>query len=363
MQGNIAAAEGAFRAGCRFYAGYPISPSNQVMSRMASLLAREGTFVQMEDEIASISAVIGASWTGAKAMTATSGPGLSLMLEGIGYAYFTETPLVIIDVQRAGPATGQATHTSQGDVMQYRFGAHGDVYPIALAPWSVQEMYDLTVRAFDLSETYRVPVFVAADQSIASARETMIIPRTLSPKTRHRALTAHPFGSDAPDGVPPMPAFGDGARLLITGSTHDAQGMRRVDDPGIHEKLVQRLMNKTQAHINDIVEFDTHFIDDAETIFFAYGISARAALSATKQLRADGHRVGLVRPTVLWPFSATHARHLMNHAGNVIVPELNTGMIANVLRKEVAPPVHSVGQTNGEPIYPNRLMDVARSLV
>ena len=332
------------------------------MSHMAALLEDTGAFIQMEDEIAAVSAIIGASWSGAKAMTATSGPGLSLMQEGIGYAYFTETPVVIVDVQRAGPATGQATHTAQGDVMQYKYGSHGDIYPIALAPWSVQEMYDLTIAAFNLAEQYRVPVFVSTDQSIAQARETMVLHSNFDIVHRRRDIDAPSFGSDAPDGVPPMPAFGDGARLLVTGSTHDENGFRRVDDPAAHDKLVTRLKNKTERHIRDIVTVDTERLDDAEIVFFAFGITGRAASRAVKLLRQAGTKAGLVRPKALWPFDAEGFRDLTANARHVVVPELNTGMMAGMLRSCVRAPVHSVTQTNGEPIYPHRLMEIVACL-
>jgi 2-oxoglutarate/2-oxoacid ferredoxin oxidoreductase subunit alpha len=221
-------------------------------------------------------------------------------------------------------------------------------------------MYDLTIAAFNLSERYRVPVFVSCDQSIAGARETMILPETVSIIDRNRDGKAPPFGSPLPDGVPPMPAFGDGARLLVTGSTHDEHGFRRVDDPDAHAALVDRLMNKTQHHINEIASLDTYFAEDADTVFFAYGITARAAVSAVRQLRREGVRAGLVRPRVLWPFAADMLAGLMNRCDAVIVPELNTGMMAGVLRSVIAPPVYAVTQTNGEPIYPDRLVDAAR---
>src|SRR3972149_11278898 len=209
LQGNEACAEGAIRAGCGFYAGYPISPSSEIMERIANRFPEcNGKFIQMEDEIASISAVIGASWTGAKAMTATSGPGFSLMQEPIGYAAFTETPCVIIDVQRAGPCTGQATKVGAGDVMQEKWGSHGDYQVIALSPWSVQEMYDLTVRAFNLSEQYRVPALLMADEAIGHLRETMSIRGRVEVSDRKKGKKRPPFGTEEEDGVPPMPAFG-----------------------------------------------------------------------------------------------------------------------------------------------------------
>ena len=242
FSGNEAAAEGAIAAGCRFYAGYPITPSSELMERMAARLMRVGgIFIQMEDEMASISAALGASWAGAKAMTATSGPGFSLMQESIGYAAFTETPCVIVDVQRAGPATGQATKVGGGDIMQAKWGSHGDYQVIALSPWSVQEMYDLTLRAFNLSERYRVPTFIMAEESIGHLRENILVDAKVEVWDRKKVKGASPFGTEEEDSVPPMPSLGEGERLAITGSTHDAYGFRKTDDPGAHANLVKRI--------------------------------------------------------------------------------------------------------------------------
>jgi 2-oxoglutarate ferredoxin oxidoreductase subunit alpha len=363
VQGNVAAAEGAIRAGCRFFAGYPITPSSEIMVRTSELLrARGGVFIQMEDEIASICAVIGASWSGAKAMTATSGPGLSLMQEGLGYAYFTEAPLVLIDVQRAGPATGQATHVAQGDVMQYRYGSHGDVFPIALAPWSVQEMYDLTIRAFNLAERFRTPVFVAADEAVGHMRENAVLHDDYEVVDRVRAGAGDPFGTEAPDGVPVMPAFGDGRELMVTGSTHDRKGFRKVDDPAAHDALVTRLMRKVMDHTDEIVEVDAHLLDDAEIAFVAYGISARTAIAAVKRLRARGVRAGLLRLKTLWPFPEREVRALGERARTIIVPELNKGMIASVVRGCTNAEVRSLAQTDGKTIDPSLVVRFAEEL-
>ncbi len=363
LQGNKSAALGAYRAGCRFFAGYPISPSSEIMEEAAALLQHEGVFVQMEDEIASISAVIGASLAGVKAMTATSGPGFSLMQECIGYAYFTETPIVIIDVQRAGPATGQATRTAQGDIMQMRFGSHGDVHPIALCPWSPQEMYELTVRAFNLSETLRVPVIVAADESIAHAREPVTISDSIDIFNRDRSTNSPPFGTEDPVGIPPLPAFGQGAKLLVTGSTHDERGIRRVDDPICHENLVSRLMNKILFRENEIVETESMFLDDAEVAFFAFGISARSAAAAVCILRAHGFKVGLLRTRTIWPFPKKAISNVPICIRAFIVPELNTGMSAELLKCCTDIPVHSFTQTDGNPILPSRLVEFAGTLL
>jgi 2-oxoglutarate ferredoxin oxidoreductase subunit alpha len=299
---------------------------------------------------------VGASWSGAKVMTATSGPGFSLMQEGLGYAYFTETPLVLVDIQRAGPATGQATHVGQGDVMQFRYGSHGDVSPIALAPWSVQEMYDLTIRAFNLAEKYRLPVFLAADEAVGHMRETAILHENYDIVNRVKEGDGPPFGHDMPDGVPPMPAFGDGAALMVTGSTHNPQGFRKVDDPQIHDNLVTRLANKTEYHRDEIVEVEEYHLEDAEIGFFSYGISARSAYAAVNVLRKKGVKAGLLRTKTIWPFPEQQVEELGNKVKNIIVPELNRGMMAGVARGFTNTKVHSVTQTNGKTIAPKRLV-------
>ncbi len=242
FSGNEAAAEGALAAGCRFYAGYPITPSSEIMEHLSRRLPEVGgVFIQMEDEIGSISAVVGAAWAGAKALTATSGPGFSLMQETIGYAAFTETPCVIIDVQRAGPCTGQATKVGAGDIMQAKWGSHGDYQVIALSPWSVEEMYELTIKAFNFSEHYRVPSIVLAEEAVAHLRENMQVKPTLEIRDRKKQKGAAPFDTESEDGVPPMPAFGEGERLAVTGSTHDGYGFRKTDDPAVQERLVKRI--------------------------------------------------------------------------------------------------------------------------
>jgi len=251
LSGNEAAAEGAIAAGCRYYGGYPITPSSDIMERISVRFTEvHGVFMQMEDEIASICSVIGASWAGAKAMTATSGPGFSLMQEGIGYAALTETPLVIVDIQRAGPGTGQATRVASGDIMQAKWGSHGDYQIIALSPWSVQEMYELTIDAFNLAEQYRVPVFLMGEEALGHLRERLEIEPDISVFNREKKKGTPPFGTEQDDGVPPMPAFGEGEKLLVTGSTHDERGIRKTDDPEAQMKLVTRINNKILHGLN-----------------------------------------------------------------------------------------------------------------
>ena len=364
LMGNQAVAHAALVAGCGFYAGYPITPSSEIMEELAKRLpAKGGVFIQMEDEIASISAVIGASWSGVKAMTATSGPGLSLMMEGLGYAAMTETPLVLVDVQRAGPATGQATRIGSGDVMQVRYGSHGDYCPIALSPWSVQEMYDLTIRAFNLAEQYRVPVFVLADEGVGHLRESVVLHQDVTLIERNRDVTLPPFGSPLPDGVPPMPAFGDGANLLVTGSTHDEWGYRRVDTPEPHEKLVDRINRKILDHVDQIVEIDQHFCDDARVAVVAYGFTGRSAIAAVRSLREQGHPVGLCRLRTLWPFAEKQIRSLSQSVKHIVVPELNRGQVTGLVRQQACCEVSGLWQTNGEVIEPTRIEDKVKEVL
>ncbi len=362
LSGNEAAAEGAIAAGCRFYAGYPITPSSELMERMSVRLRDVGgVFIQMEDEIASISAVIGASWAGAKAMTATSGPGFSLMQESIGYAAFTETPCVIIDVQRAGPCTGQATRVGSGDIMQAKWGSHGDYQVIALSPWSVQEMYDLTLRAFNLSERYRVSAMIMADEAIAHLRETIRVPGRVEVQDRKKKKGASPFGTEEEDGVPPMPAFGEGERLSVTGSTHDAFGFRKTDDPEAHATLVERINQKILKNSKAIIETEDYFLEDSEIGLMAYGFTARTSLYVVKRLRKVGVKVGLLRLKTLWPFPEEAVREVGRKVKKVIVPEMNQGQVAGEVKKYCSCGVIPFGQTNGEVIRPEKIIEVLKN--
>lgn len=363
LSGNEAAAEGALASGCRFYAGYPITPSSEIMERMAIRL-RElgGIFIQMEDEMASISAVIGASWAGAKAMTATSGPGFSLMQESIGYAAFTETPCVIIDVQRAGPCTGQASRVGGGDIMQAKWGSHGDYQVIALCPWSVQEMYDLTLRAFNLSERYRVPTMVMADEAVGHLRENISVSAKVEVWDRKKQKGASPFGTDEQEGVPPMPAFGEGERLLVTGSTHDAFGFRKTDDPEAHAKLVSRINEKILKNRRKIVETEDYFLEDSEIGLIVYGFTARTSLYVIKGLRKEGMKVGMLRLKTLWPFPEEAVAGLGRRMKKVVVPEMNLGQVAGEVKKYCSCDVIPIGQTNGEVIRPEKILETLRKI-
>ncbi len=363
LSGNEAAAEGAIAGGCRFYAGYPITPSSELMERM-SVRLREvgGVFIQMEDEIASVSAVIGASWAGAKAMTATSGPGFSLMQESIGYAAFTETPCVVIDVQRAGPCTGQATRVGSGDIMQAKWGSHGDYQVIALSPWSVQEMYDLTLRAFNLSEHYRVPAMIMADEATGHLRETIRVPEKVEVWNRKRKRGGAPFGTEEEDRVPPMPAFGEGERVSVTGSTHDAFGFRKTDDPETHAGLVERINQKILKNSKAIIEAEDYFLEDSDIGLIAYGFTARTSLYVVKRLRKAGLKVGLLRLKTLWPFPEEAVREAGKNVKKVLVPEMNQGQVAGEIKKYCSCEVISLGQTNGEVIRPERIIEALKKI-
>ncbi len=353
LAGNIACAEGALAAGCRFYAGYPITPSSEIMEHMAKRLKEVGGFfIQMEDEIGSISACIGASWSGVKAMTATSGPGFSLMLEGIGYALMTETPIVIVNIQRQGPATGQATRPGQGDIMQARWGAHGDYRIIALSPWSVQEMYDLTILAFNLSERYRVPVILLGDEVIGHLKETLLVKPEVVIFDRNKEKGKPPFGGEL---IPPMPAFGEGEALLVTGSTHNEWGVRKVYHPEVQDRLNRRLCEKIDKNRGEIIRFETYFTEDCDICLIAFGITARSSYYAVDSLRKEGIKVGLFRPITIWPFPEEELKKIP--ARKILVCEMNCGQLINEVQR-ILPGKEILGlfKTKGEAIYPWEVM-------
>jgi 2-oxoglutarate ferredoxin oxidoreductase subunit alpha len=358
MMGDEACAEGALAAGCRFYGAYPITPASEIMIQMANRLPEvKGVFVQMEDEIGSIAAVIGASWAGLKSMTATAGPGFSLMMENIGYACMTETPCVVVDIQRAGPSTGQASRPASGDVMQAKWGTHGGVEIIALAPWSVQEMYDLAIRAFNLSERFRVPVILLGDAIVAHLRESFQVAETVQQFNRIKVPGAPPFGTDEDDGVPPMPAFGEGEQLLITGSTHNRYGVRKTADPEVQSQLVRRLSRKITSHLDEITDYELYYEDGAHRLVIAYGSTARSALWAVKEARERGEKVGMLRLRSLWPFPGDVIEQWGERCEEFIVPETNLGQVSQVVRGYTSTPVSLISQTNGEIMDPRRVRE------
>lgn len=363
FSGADAAAEGAIAAGCRYYGGYPITPSSEIMERIAARFPEVGgVFMQMEDEIGSICSMIGASWAGAKAMTATSGPGFSLMQEGIGYSAWTETPIVIMDVQRAGPATGQASRVGGADIMQAKWGSQGDYQVIALSPWSVQEMYDQAINAFNLAEKYRVPVIMLSEEAIAHLYERMEIKEKVTVFHRRKEKGAAPFGGVGEDGVPPMPAFGEGEKLLVTGSTHDDWGIRRSDNALTHSQQVTRINRKILNKRDEIIDYETYYLEDARIAVVANGFTARSALYAVEQLRQEGKKVGMIRLKTIWPFADKLFRELDAKVEKIFVPEMNSGQIAGEIMKYACGKVVTYSQINGEIIHPQVIMEEVRRL-
>lgn len=333
MSGDDACAEGAISAGCRFFAGYPITPASEIAERMSERLPEvAGSYIQMEDEMASLAAVLGASWGGVKAMTATSGPGFSLMMENLGLGIMTETPCVIVDVQRGGPSTGLPTLTGQGDMMQARWGSHGSYSIIALSPDSPQELYGLTIRAFNLSEKYRLPVLVMTEAATGHMYEKVVIPPMNEIEVVHRrkpAVSAGeylPFKPDA-DLVPPMANAGEGYRIHISGLTHDERGYPAMTAEA-QDRLVRRLVDKIEQNREDIIDLEEDGIDGAEVVVCSYGISARVSRIAVEQARAEGIRVGMLRLITVWPFPEDRIREIAGQARVFVVPEINYGQIS-----------------------------------
>ncbi len=363
LSGADATVEAAVAARCGYFAGYPITPTTEVLERIAVRFPEVGAaFSQMEDEIASVCSCIGASWAGVKAMTVTSGPGFSLMQEGISHAIMTEAPLVVVDGQRAGPSTGQVL-VGGGDVMQARWGTHGGIPTIALAPWSVQEMYDDTIRAFNLAEKYRTPVLVMAEAATMHLREIVEVAPEVNLYERDKAPGFPPFGCDTSDGVPPMPRFGDGEKLLVTASTHDARGFRRTEDAATHRTLTARLHNKIMMHVPEIAVIEEHHLEDADVAFVAYGFTARSALAAVDELRSEGLRVGMLRLKTLWPFPEQEVRRLSERVDAIIVPEMNLGQMIHVVASVAKCRLVPYQQMDGTVIYPSPLVEAARGVV
>ena len=332
MNGDIACAEGAISAGCRFFAGYPITPATEVAERMSERLPHVGgVYIQMEDEIGSMNAILGASWAGVKAMTATSGPGFSLMMENLGLGVMLETPCVLVNIQRAGPSTGLPTLPAQGDIMQARWGSHGSYEIIALVPSSPQEIFDYTIDAFNLSEKYRVPVLVMSDEAVGHMSEKVVIPE-ISPEnlvSRRRPEVPPeeylPYKADG-DLVPPMAIAGDGYRFHVTGLTHDERGYP-VMTADAQDSLIRRLVDKIRLNRNDIIKYEEVDVEDAEVIVCAYGITSRIARLAVQQARDDGIRAGLLRLITVWPFAEDRIRELAQQVKSFVVPEINYGQV------------------------------------
>jgi len=368
VHGDWACAEGAISAGCGYYAAYPITPATEIAERIAQRFpVLGGKFIQFEDEIGAIASVIGASFSGLKAMTATSGPGVSLMLENIGLAVMTEAPCVIVNVMRGGPSTGQPTMGAQGDVMQCRWGMHGDVETIALAPQSVQEMYDLTVEAFNLSEAYRTPVFLLSDANIGHLYERLTIPReeelTLVDRKRPTLPPSEylPYRADE-SLVPPMASFGDGYRFYSTGLTHDEKGYPDMSVE-TQDKLVRRLCDKIRRNTDKITRVEALMTDDCEVLVVAYGIAARSAATAVKQARERGLKAGLLRLVSLWPFPDKLLEKRAEDAKAVIVAEMNYGQLVREVERAVKPkPVRFLPKLGENPHTPGEILEAIRRI-
>jgi 2-oxoglutarate ferredoxin oxidoreductase subunit alpha len=367
MNGDVACAEGAMAAGCRFFAGYPITPATEIAEHLSQRMPEfGGIYIQMEDEIASMAAIIGASYAGLKAMTATSGPGFSLMQENIGLAVMTEAPCVVVDIMRGGPSTGQPTMPGQQDVMQARWGSHGDYGIIALSPSSVQEMFDLTVEAFNLAETYRVPTLLMGDEIVGHMWEKVVIPPPEKIKTINRKKPNvdpdkyEPFMPDD-DLVPPMACFGEGYHFHASGLTHDEHGFPRTSSSEAQTKLVQRLCGKISMNVDKIVKVEEVMLDDAEIGVVAYGIVARAALSAVRKAREKGIKAGLLRPITLWPFPEKQVAKMAKKAKAIVVPEMNCGqMVREVERAAKETPVTFLGKLGEDPHTPAEILETIR---
>ncbi len=334
ISGDEACAEAAISAGCRFFAGYPITPATEIAERMAERMPEiGGVYIQMEDELASMNAVLGAAWGGAKSMTATSGPGFSLMMENLGLGIMTETPCVLVNVQRGGPSTGLPTLVAQADMMQARWGSHGAYEIIALCPSSPQEFFDLTIQAFNLSEQYRTPVLVMADESVGHMTERVVIPasETLELYPRRKPQVPPdaylPFAGDA-DGVPAMACAGEGYHLHVTGLTHDERGYPSTATAAAQAKLVDRLIRKIRDNRQNISRVQSEGLEDAEVIVVAYGITARIALWPIEMARAEGIKVGWLKLVTVWPFPEPIIRELAGRIHAFVVPEINYGQIA-----------------------------------
>lgn len=369
MNGDVACAEGAISAGCTFFAGYPITPATEVSERMSERLPQVGgLYIQMEDEIASMNAVLGASWAGVKAMTATSGPGFSLMMENLGLGVMLETPCVLVNIQRAGPSTGLPTMVAQGDMMQARWGSHGSYEIIALVPSSPQEIFELTITAFNLSEKYRVPVLIMSDEAVGHMSEKVVIPQ-IAPEelaSRRRPNVAPerylPYEPDE-DLIPPMAIAGEGYRFHVTGLTHDERGYPEMTAEA-QDRLVRRLVDKIRLNRKDIIRYEEVGVEDADVIVCAYGITTRIARHAVQQARDEGIRAGLLRLITAWPFAEERIRELAPQVKAFVVPEINYGqMVLEVERCAGKARTLLVPHMGGDVHLPQTILEAIRESV
>lgn len=368
LQGNEACVLGAIRAGMTFFAGYPITPSSEIAEVSSIELPKiGGRFIQMEDEIASMAAIIGGSLTGQKVMTATSGPGFSLKQENLGYAAIAEVPCVVASIMRAGPSTGLPTSPAQGDIMQARWGTQGDHPVICICPTSVKEMYELTITAFNYAEKYRMPVILSTDEVIAHMREGVEIKdnyEIIDRKTTNQSPDEYkPYADVDGDGVPPLVPFGTGYRYHVTGLSHGEDGFP-VGPGAKHDAMLRRICAKVDENVDDIVIYDTYKTDDAELLFVACGSVARASMAVVKQLRSEGVKAGLFVPKTLWPFPEKAYKDCLKNVKNVIVPEMNLGQLVLEVERLTAGkcPVTLQAKVNGEFFSTDEIYDFAMAV-
>ena len=369
MHGDHACAEGAIAAGCRFFAGYPITPSTEIAERLARRLPEiNGTFIQMEDELGSIAAIIGASAAGVRSMTATSGPGLSLMMENLGLAVMMEVPCVLVDIQRGSPSTGLPTMAGQSDVMQVRWGSHGDYRVIAYAPWSPQEVFDLTILSFNMADRFRVPVLLMADEVIGHMVERVEIPAEKQIPRWSRKRPPHPpngsfqaFLPEGPDLVPPMAYAGEGYKVHFTGLTHDERGYPAMSAEA-HQRLVTRLIDKIQGNADEIIRTETYYLEDAQIVVISYGCTARSARRAIQDARQLGIPAGMLRLISLWPFPEQIVEQLAESAESFIVAEMNLGQMSLEVERVVKRPVEGVFHAGGAMIPPEPILKAIKEV-
>jgi len=372
LLGDHAAAEGAILAGCRFFAGYPITPATEIAEQMSTRLPQVGgIYIQMEDELASMNAILGASWGGAKAMTATSGPGFSLMMENFGLGIMLETPCVLINVQRGGPSTGLPTLVGQQDMMQARWGSHGDYEVVALSPSSPQELFDLTIRAFNLAERYRTPVLVMTDAEVGHMTEKVVIPPPEEIEIIDRPMVRR--GDVSPDhfriyrdmgsknSVSPMAIAGEGFRIHVTGLTHDERGYP-VMSASAQEWNIDRLLNKIRNHRSEIIQIEESGMKDAEVAVVSYGISARTSLWPIEMAEREGIRVGMIRLLTVWPFPEDRIRQAAKQVRAFVVPEINMGQMIREVERCAAgrAEVYGVNHAGGEILEPDHVLKTIR---
>ncbi|NIM94261.1 MAG: 2-oxoacid:acceptor oxidoreductase subunit alpha [Anaerolineales bacterium] len=369
MHGDHACAEGAIAAGCRFFAGYPITPSTEIAEKLARRLPElQGVFIQMEDELGSIAAVLGASAAGARAMTATSGPGFSLMMENLGLAVMMELPCVLVNVQRGSPSTGLPTLPGQSDIMQAKWGSHGDYGIVAYSPWSPQETFELTIHAFNVAERYRLPVILLTDEVVGHMVERVIIPPAdqIALWERKRPSTPpsenfKPFEVTDDDLVPPIAHAGEGYRIHYTGLTHDEQGYPAMSADA-HQSLVTRLVDKVKRNEDELIRTEDAFMDGARIIVISFGSTARSARRAAKDARSMGIPAGFLRMVSIWPFPEEHIRKLAEHADAFIVAEMNLGQMVKEVERVVHQPVIGVHHAGGVMIPPDPILDVIKEV-